>query len=172
MEKKDINKMKRKEFELLPSRRWDENIGLFDSLIILPLREIHDSGYRCMDFIAVRDNEPICKLSGCSDCLEFNGIGGYGKNWPQKYGSSPRLIPPAAWVMDCLPGSGLLRLWCADQIEAGMALSSFSIFHTTADHLCRADHIAQEELLKKEGFEEINQEDLKRRLRRNSRTIV
>jgi hypothetical protein len=51
---KNIDNMTIREFQNLPSRKWNEDIGFFDSLVILPTKEIHDSGYRCMDFIAVR----------------------------------------------------------------------------------------------------------------------
>ena len=76
----DINEMKRKEFEVLPHRKWDEPIE-FDSLIILPglAKDKHDSGYRCLDFVAVTEGVPQCLLSGCSDVINFDGIGGWGK---------------------------------------------------------------------------------------------
>ena len=66
----------KKEFEALPKRKWDEGIGEFDSMIILPTKHIHDSGFRCMDFVAVKGKEPFCRLSGCSDVIHMDGIGG------------------------------------------------------------------------------------------------
>jgi hypothetical protein len=74
----DITKMTRKQFEALPHRKWDENI-IFDSLIILPRRSLHDSGFRNLDFVAVKESEPICLLSGCSDVIHVDGIGGTGQ---------------------------------------------------------------------------------------------
>ena len=38
-----------KELEALPAREWNEDIGEFDSLIILPTKHLHDSGFWCMD---------------------------------------------------------------------------------------------------------------------------
>jgi len=64
-----------KEFQKLPMRGLNEDIGIFDSLIILPTEEIHDSNFRCMDFIAVKNDIPVCRLSGCSDVIHFDGIG-------------------------------------------------------------------------------------------------
>ena len=125
----NINKMTRKEFESLPLKdRWDEYIEC-NSLIILPTRRKHDSGFRCMDFIAVKDNTPICRLSGCSDVIHLDGIGGYGFNWAKKYSSVPSLIPPSGWSIDCLSTSGLLRIWPnSGKMITGASLSSFEIY--------------------------------------------
>src|SRR5690606_17310051 len=113
----NIDKMKRTDFLKLKLRKWDQDIGLIDSLVLLPTRRIHDSGYMCLDFVAVIGNKPVCRLSGCSDVLNFNGIGGYG---PIGY-RSPGLIPGVAWNMDCLSPSGLFRLWASDhKLRVGM----------------------------------------------------
>jgi hypothetical protein len=128
MNNKNINSMNKKDFENLSCRGWNKDIGLFDSLIILPgkSRPLHDSGYRFMDFIAVKNDIAICRLSGCSDVLHLNGIGGYGnRNFKNML---PKTQPILAWNMDCLPKSGLLRLWCdGHKLEARPALSSFEI---------------------------------------------
>ena len=127
----NVNKMTRKEFDALRSRGWNEDIGVFDILIILPgrIKDMHDSGYRCMDFVAVKDGEPICRLSGCSDVIHIEGVSGYGKGWVQKYGGVPKLVPPAAWNIDCLPKSGLLRMFTfSHKMSCGDALSSFDIY--------------------------------------------
>ena len=70
----------KKELESLPAREWNEDIGEFDSLIILPTKHLHDSGFWCMDFVAVKGSEPFCRLSGCSDVIHIDGIGGY-RDW-------------------------------------------------------------------------------------------
>lgn len=126
--KNDINKMSRKDFEALPLNKWNNDIGELDSLIILPTRHIHDSGYRCLDFVAVRDNKPLCRLSGCSDVVHIEGIGGFGFNWRNRYGTYPKLIPPTEWSIDCLAVSGLFRLFTRGKIKTGDALSSFEIY--------------------------------------------
>jgi hypothetical protein len=114
----------KKELEALPERKWDEEIGEFDSLIILPTRYMHDSGFRCMDFVAVKGKEPFCRLSGCSDVIHIDGIGGYGE-WK---GNLPTVIPPKGWSIDCLKKSGLLRLFSDGKLKAGRALSSFDLY--------------------------------------------
>ena len=126
----DINEMTREDFGALPGRVWDEDIGEFDALIILPVKreeELHDSGYRLLDFVAIRDGKPICRLSGRSDIIHLDGIGGFGKDW-QKYGKIPKTISPSGWRMDCLPASGLLRLSAREKLTVGLSLSSFEIF--------------------------------------------
>jgi hypothetical protein len=125
---KDINLWTRKEFRSLPLRKWDEDIGEFDSLIILPTRRIHDSNFRCMDFVAVRKNIPFCRLSGCSDVIHIDGIGGLGKNWFTKFGKVPESISPIEWSIDCLKISGLLRIFTYNKLTVGEALSSFEIY--------------------------------------------
>jgi hypothetical protein len=127
---KNINEMTRKEFEALPCREWNEDIGEFNSMVILPKRKKHDSGYRCMDFVAVKnDNTTLCRLSGCSDVIHIDGIGGYGDNWLNKYTTVPKLIPPSGWSIDCLPKSGLLRIWpSSNKMICGLPLSSFEVY--------------------------------------------
>ena len=126
----DISEMTRKDFEALPHREWNEEITC-NSLIILPGRakDKHDSDYRSMDFIAVTDDGAQCLLSGCSDVIHIDGIGGFGDNWLKKYGKVPFAIPPSGWSIDCLPKSGLLRMWpSSNKMKCGLALSSFKIY--------------------------------------------
>lgn len=125
-----VNEMTRKQIESVPFRpQWDAKVGPFDSLIILPLRKIHDSGYRQMDFVGtqyVKDKlRPVMRLSGCSDVIHIEGIGGYGR-WT---GSLPQLVLPRDWCIDCLPVSGLLQFFNGKgKIVVDDSLSSFSIY--------------------------------------------
>lgn len=123
-----INDMTREQIENCPVRNWDEDVGPFDYLIMLPMEDIHDSGYRCMDFVAVKENLPIARLSGCSDVIHISGIGGLGKRPRTEKNLFPREVLPVAWSIDCLKTSGLLRLFNYNQITAGSALSSFEVF--------------------------------------------
>ena len=125
---KNIQTMRVWQFKLLPHRRWDEEIGEFDSLIILPTKHIHDSGYRALDFIATHYEKPICRLSGCSDVIHIEGIAGMGYKWLERYGRCPDKIKPRDWSIDCLAKSGLLRLFAHHKMVCGAALSSFEIY--------------------------------------------
>lgn len=124
---KDVNKWTRKEFDNLPSRKSDEDIGYFDAIIILPTNETHDSGFRCMDFVAVINGKPKCRLSGYSDVVHLDGIGGFGKNWVEKYGKIPDKVKPSDWNIDCLVTSGLLRIF-GPKLTVDPALSSFCVY--------------------------------------------
>jgi hypothetical protein len=104
----DIRKMKKKDFKDIPDAKYGDLIH-FHSLVIIPTGEIHDSGFRCMEFVAVgKNDEPICKLSGGSDVIHIDGIGGYGE-WRACDGG-PRLVVPYGWRIDCIP-CGYLRLF-------------------------------------------------------------
>lgn len=121
----NIMKMSKEDFLAVPERtHFDDDIGLFYSLVIIPMDYLHDSGYRCMDFVAVDiHDKPICRLSGCSDVIHFDGSGGYGK----EFDVGVKSRPIEGWRIDCLP-CGLLRIFCNGWIEAGNAVSDFSIY--------------------------------------------
>jgi hypothetical protein len=159
---KSIRKMTRTEFEAVPAAKWDEDIGEFDSLVVIPaeidrgevsryntrsrlhkilptiFREpeiyeitgLHDSGYRCMGFVACRGDMPLRYLSGCSDVVNLDGIGGYGKDWLQIHGTVPQSTHIVGWNIDCLTSSGLLRIFPSPRfvLIVGHALSNFEIF--------------------------------------------
>ena len=129
-----VLEMTRKEFAALRHREWDEDIGPFDSLVILPGRikdGLHDSGYRIMDFVAVKAGEPICLLAGGSDVIHIEGIYGDGVFKLNDTSTGGNYIDPpkGGWSIDCLPKSGLLQLFKAGcWLVAGNALSSFEIW--------------------------------------------
>ena len=147
---KSVNEWTRKDFEALPHREWNEELTC-DSIVIMPAKfpwywriknwwvtkvkergyppyPVHDSGYLCMDFIAVINGEPKYRCSGCSDVVHIDGIGGFGHKWLDKYGGVPDMVPPGDWSIDCLRTSGFLQLFCRKKILVGMALSSFEIY--------------------------------------------
>ncbi len=126
-----INEMSAKQFRELPALDWKHDLEVYDSLVILPglKKDMHDSGYRMMEFVAVKDNEPLGRIVGGSDVIHFDGIGGYGKNWIDIYGTVPKAIPPSGWSIDCLPASGLLRIFpSSHRMSSAPPLSSFEIF--------------------------------------------
>lgn len=129
---KGLSDMTRAEFEAVPGptvEDWRRDIKDFDSLVILPSRRLHDSGYRAMAFIACKGEKPVIKLAGGSDVIHINGIGGFGYNWSERYGTCPSAIPPISWSIDCLKTSGLLRLFShGNLIAEGGGYSSFQVF--------------------------------------------
>ena len=68
----------------------------FDSVLVIPTRTKHDSGYNCILVIGCNAGEAVCKITDWSDVLKFNVIG------------SDSLYNNIR--MDCLP-NGILRVW-------------------------------------------------------------
>lgn len=124
----------RKEFEALPRADWKNEIGEVDSLIILPTRRKHDSGYRCMEFVTIQNGKPTYIVSGCSDVIHLAGMSGcncdYRNTNIDEYSNRVinNAVPRICWRIDSLPVSGLLRLFCDGRIYIGQSLSSFEIF--------------------------------------------
>ena len=118
---KTIYSMTRKELEAVPLREWSKDIGEFNSLVLLPYRRIHDSGFRCMGFIAAdKEGRPIARMSGSSDVINIGGIGGTDRGGGKE----------ASWSIDCLRKSGLFRLFnsTTGKVFCGCDLSNFEVF--------------------------------------------
>lgn len=131
--KKHFTEWTRKEFEALPRADWKNDVGEVDSLIILPTRRKHDSGFRCMEFVTIQKSKPTYIVSGCSDVIHLAGIGGHNvgeHNFDKKILEriSTNTCPRVSWSIDCLPVSGLLRLFCDKHLYIGLSLSSFEVF--------------------------------------------
>ena len=92
----------------------------FSDIIIVPTDDLHDSGWRCMKFILCKKGEIVGVVGGYSDVVHINGIGGWGETFKE-------LIKPIDWRIDCLPGSGCLRLFTDKDcvISRGFVLSDF-----------------------------------------------
>lgn len=92
----------------------------FNSLVVMPTSQIHDSDFRCMEFCALLDGKPIAMLGGGSDVFHFDGIGGYGVDRDK--------VERKEWCFDCLP-CGYIRIWCNGyMMRSGSTLSDFEVF--------------------------------------------
>ena len=84
-----------------------------------------------MSFVAVKNNAPLFQVSGCSDVIHIEGIGGYGHNWLERHGAGEDVFNetrPSGWLIDCLP-NGLLRLFpSSHKMIVGASLSSLEIW--------------------------------------------
>ena len=96
----------REDFEKLELQK---PTGYFNSFIIIPTGELHDSGYGCMKFALFNGEEYVGCVGGYSDVIHFNGIGGYGLKWGSGIGI-PKEVPVADFCMDLFP-SGLFRVF-------------------------------------------------------------
>ena len=121
---------KKADFKQLPHiSQLEECKRVFDSLIIVPERYKHDSGYMCMSVVGCVGENAVCIMGGGSDVLNLDGIGGYGK-WFNGFfnGELPDKIEPKGWSIDCLP-CGCLRLFSSKGgLTIGSMLSSFEIY--------------------------------------------
>lgn len=127
---KDFTKWTRKEFEALPTPKsyTNEEIGEVDSLVILPEKHYHDSGWRCMSFVTIQKGVPTYRISGCSDVIHLGGIGGHNIKSTDRMKS--QTVPNADWHIDCLPVSGLLRIFSGNyKLYVGASLSDFELFY-------------------------------------------
>lgn len=174
LDMKELGYWTRKDFEALPFRKswaipvecsslvvipaalptlWMKVVGYWKNLTKQPhdILNLHDSGYLCMDFAAVgKDGVPFCLLSGCSDVVHFDGIGGFGYDWLNAHGTVPTYVLPSGWCMDCLPVSGFLRIFARagvmalavqdphlpiDKILSESPLSSFEIYALPSEQI-------------------------------------
>lgn len=121
----DIFEMTKEDFKQIEYCKWDENLDIiFNSIVIIPTGELHDSGWMCMDFIAVdKENNPLFRFGGCSDVLHIDGTGGYGE-WKNYV---PTSLPIRGWRIDCLP-CGYLRLFHNHGIRKSASFSDMQIY--------------------------------------------
>lgn len=115
----------REEFLAMKNKMPEET---FTDVIIVPTDQIHDSGFLCMKFILCKNGEIVGAVSGWSDVVHINGIGGYGKDFYKALES--KKVDRVGWCIDCLPKSGCVRLFSDRECELRdpMIVSSFEFF--------------------------------------------
>lgn len=124
---KELNDMTRKDFEALPERTWSEVLTGVDSIVLIPSRRKHDSGFACFGYVAVK-GEQAWRCGG-GDVLHIDGIGGYGKDWITRESGVPSMISVKGWNIDCLVKSGFLRLWSdKGKLSCEPDLSSMEVY--------------------------------------------
>lgn len=115
----------------------------FDSIVIIPLNELHESGFCRMEFVVADEaGIPICAFGGCQDVIHLNGLLGIGDkqiNETKDKATGRLLVDPVAWSIDCLP-CGYLRLFAKNQNDSGNGqnnLTANGICISDLDVLCR-----------------------------------
>jgi hypothetical protein len=107
---RSFDKWYRWQFKALPVQQlsfFDSEPTEWECIVILPMKHMHDAGFRCMSFIGIKNNGPVYRWNVCCDVISINGIGGFGKNW-----SPPPFVTPCkAWSIDCMY-NGLFRIFC------------------------------------------------------------
>ena len=96
---------------------------LFNNVVIVPMNELHDSGYRCMKFILVHNGDIVGVIGGWCDVVHPNGIGNHGlsHDW--------RVTPNIALSIDCLAESGCVRLMMDGLYKCSDFICSDFIFY-------------------------------------------
>lgn len=83
--------MTKKELLEIPHRKWSEELHSVCGVYVLPSRRKHDSGWACMDFVAVfKGDRPMVRFGGGCDDVGFYGDG---------------------FAMDCIYPHGIIRIW-------------------------------------------------------------
>lgn len=85
--------------------------AVFDSIIIVPMEELHDSGFRCMKGILVYHGGIVGSVGGWCDVVYPNGIGNYGR-YNDSFSKliSSGLAPRMGLRMGCLNKSHCIRI--------------------------------------------------------------
>lgn len=91
-----------------------QKLSWFSSLIVLPGKCIHESGYHCMSFILVVSGVPKFRVDGYSDVVHLGGL----LNSEQKN---------VRWRIDCLTKSKLIHVFCNKKLHIGMGFSDFEL---------------------------------------------
>lgn len=121
-EPKHIGNMTRKEFLAVPSRaNWRETVEC-DSIVLIPTRQKHESGYRKIIAVACKGGYPLCRVTSVSDRLDLVGY---------DYLTTDRMAPlksvVESWRIDCLPKSNLFNIWTRRTLRVGADGSSIDI---------------------------------------------
>ena len=105
----------------------------FREVIIVPTGKRHDSGYGTMKFILTKENRIVGVVSGWSDVLHINGIGGYGKYPGPVFDEAlhENKVRCVGWRIDCLVKSKCARLISEEECEAEDFIGSDFIFYVT-----------------------------------------
>ena len=121
---KKLSEYTREEFLAMENFGEDQK---FTGIIIVPTDDLHDSGYRTMKFILTKRGSIVGAVSGWSDVVHINGIGGYGRNW--EHTMTTQMVPRTAWSIDCLPVSGCVRLFTDKLCRAEDFIGSDFVFY-------------------------------------------
>ena len=99
----------------------------FDSVVIVPVEELHDSGYRCMKFILCHHDDIVGVVGGWSDVVHPNGIGNHGLSYD--WSATPNI----GLHIDCLKGSGCVRLMMSGLYKCSDFIGSDFVFYKTKE---------------------------------------
>lgn len=103
----------------LPTLSYYGDETLYNSIVIVPTDEIHDSGYRCMDFVFCDKEKAIGVVRCGSDVLHLD----WGSFIDPKYQDKTN----RGWSIDCTP-NGFLRIFTWENIKNMGGFSSYCVY--------------------------------------------
>lgn len=90
-------------FKCLP-RKWDEVI-VAREVYVIPSNRLHDSGYHCIDFVALTNNGSLVRFGGSCDSVSLEG---------------------SHFCIDSVPPDGIIRIWNNKEFTISHDASSIS----------------------------------------------
>lgn len=118
-------KAKRKELLALPQRGWN-TASEYDSLLLVPTAEKHDSGFTIIAIVGVAKGIPVEIAATCDDiCWSFPTSHPYDRMTPGLH----RMVMRT----DCLWPSGIMHVWASGEhyfkgrFRVGASLSSVDV---------------------------------------------
>lgn len=103
------DEIKYEDLESIPRRKWLETIKTA-LVYVFPSKRIHDSGFACMDFVAVLPDLTRVRFGGGCDSVSF-----FGK----------------AFQMDCMP-NGIIRIFNQRGFTVSCDVSSIFFYEEEA----------------------------------------
>ena len=102
--------MTKEELLSVPKRKWNETLHGVRAVYIIPSDNIHDSGYACFNFVAVKGE----KMN------KYVGFGGNCDVVRCRKGLDIRF--------DCEPDNGCVRLWSENPFSISPDLSTIEFY--------------------------------------------
>ena len=128
---KDLNEYTLEEFQEMVQFKPKKP---FRWVIIVPMDDVHDSGYRCMKFIVGDGYDIYGVIYAGSDVVNPNGIGNYGKNWELTSVTSRGLVPYLGLSLDCLVESKCVRIMMSKPCELDSFIGSNFVFYAKEEN--------------------------------------
>lgn len=94
----------------------------FNAFVIVPTGKLHDSGFQMMKFILCDGYDIVGAVSGYSDVVHLDGIGGYGLDYKTALIKDENHV--IDWSIDVLPKSGCTRFFVGSRFK-GLKLPEF-----------------------------------------------
>ena len=86
-----MSEITRKNLLQIPKRKWNEVLHNVNAVYIIPSRRKHDSGYACMEFVAVfKGGREMIRFGGGCDSVSLEG---------------------QHFNMECMYPSGIISIW-------------------------------------------------------------